>query len=236
MNIIQKIINLLQITAAASQVNIPVRVNYIVRVFMRKLVVIIALLFLIFGVICLLVNETRLEEELINELNLPSKLYPYKLGQNMPDSFACIFIEKARGENEVFRQLLDKGKISEVMLEVFINASGNVSVKVGKFPSIDPKTNRTVLSITFFDRTGQFFNERIEVPVNSTSPLDISSYYWEVRNEWTDVVTIFTGYVRLKAEIPKNYHPYYGLGTLVCLSGTSLAIYGFLAKPAKKRR
>jgi len=188
--------------------------------------VIAALLILIFGVICLLVNETRLEEELINELNLPSKLYPYTLGPDMPDGFACIFIEKARGENEVFRRLLDKGNISEVVLEVFINASGNVSFKVGS----------SVFEITFFNKTDKFINERVKVPVNATSAVARSSYCWEVRNEWTDVVTIFTGYVRLKAEIPKNYHPYYGPGTLICLSGISLAIYGFLAKPAKKRR
>jgi hypothetical protein len=203
---------------------------------MRKLMVIAALLILIFGVICLLVNETRLEEELINELNLPSKLYPYTLGPDMPDGFACIFIEKARGENEVFRRLLDKGNISEVVLEVFINASGNVSFKVGRFPFIDPNTNKTVFEITFFNRTEKFISERVKVPVNATSASYYSSHCWEVRNEGTDVVTIFTGYVRLKAEIPKNYHPYYGPGTLICLSGISLAFYGFLTKPAKKRR
>jgi len=196
-------------------------------VFMKKWVVVTALLILIFGIICLLVNETRLEEELIDEYNLPT---------SMTEGTACIFIERARGKNEVFRQLLDQGKISEVVLEVFINASGNVSFKVGRFPFIDPNTNKTVFETTFFDRTEKFINERVKVPVNATSAVDRSSYCWEARNEWTDVVTIFTGYVKLKAEIPKNYHPYYGPGTLICLSGISLAFYGFLTKPAKKRR
>lgn len=193
---------------------------------MRKLVVIAALLILIFGVICLLVNETRLEEELIDELNLPP---------SMTEGTACIFIERARGKNEVFRQLLDQGKISEVVLEVFINASSNVSFKVGRFPSIDPNTNKTVFEITLFNRTDKFINERVKVPVNATSAVDRSSYCWEVRNE-SDVVTIFTGYVRLKAEIPKNYYPYYGPGTLVCLSGISLAVYGFFSQTSQKRR
>lgn len=182
--------------------------------------VIVALAILILGVFCLLVSEIRLEEELIDELNLPTKFNPP--GQEGSE-VACIFIERARGKNVVFRQLLGQGKISEVFLEVFVNASGNVSVQVFNL----------WCDRTFFNETGRFFNETVKVDVIGTNATVLSSYWWIVRNAWFDAIDV-SGYVRLKAEMPKNFHPYYGAGTLFCLSGVSLAIYGFLTKPAKK--
>lgn len=200
---------------------------------MKKLVVAIALLILILGVISLLISETRLEEEIIDEWNplTPPTLFPDWHGINESDHTGCFFIERARGNNEIFRTLFDQGKISELLLELNVSASNRVNVKVGKFLFFNETTGETFFSIVFFNRTGVFINEIVEVMVNKS---DAKFYYLEIRNEGSDSVNI-SGYVILKGKMPKVFYPFYRFGTVMCFLGFCLAIYGFLAKPKRKR-
>lgn len=196
-----------------------------------------ALLILVFGVVSFLVNETRLEEEMIDEwVPKPAILYPEWGGINRSDHTGSFFILRARGENEDFMRLLDGGKISELRLEINVSANGTINVKVGRlvYPFRNDTTGETLfLEPLVFNRTSEFINELVSVTgINATN---YRNYWLEIRNKAGAFVEI-SGLIRVKVDMPKVYYPYYGIGTLMCLFGVSLMVYGFLAKPKRKLR
>jgi hypothetical protein len=200
---------------------------------MKKFVVIIALLILILGVISLLISETRLEEQVIDEWNpiKPSKLYPYwNETANEYNSTGYRFIDRAEGNNTKFRQLLERGEISEIFLELNVTASSPVRVRVGKLFYNSSSGKVDVVNATF-NEEGVYIAENVRVQVINGSA---NANYLEIANENVNSVDI-SGYIKLKAKMPEVFHPFYGFGTLMCLLGFSLAAYGLLAKPKRKR-
>lgn len=215
---------------------------------MRKFVVTAALLILIFGAVCFMISETRFEKELIDDWNPihPSTLYPKYYNETMPNYTGSFFIDRAYGRNELFRQLMKQRKIFKVSLEVCVNASGNVSVKVGKlmypFFNTSTPTYDPYFSDIFFSTTGSFINETVEVDITEIVEIIAAgraypSQYWlDIRNSEGDRVDIYLGYVRLWGEVPKTFHPFYGVGSLIFLLGFSLMIYGVLRSKRQNRR
>lgn len=196
-----------------------------------------ALIISVFGVVCLLISETRFEEEVIDEWNPihPSTLYPEWHGYNESDHTGVFFILRAYGNHELFRRLLDQGKISELSLDIYVNASGNVNVKVGNFIYRNETTGETFFSEIFFNTTGKLINETAKINLMGKTEKQCRAYWLEIRNVEGRSVDI-SGYVMLRGEMPKTFLPYYGLGTIMCLLGISLTIYGLSAKPKVKLR
>lgn len=195
---------------------------------MKKFVVIIALLILILGVISLLISETRLEEQVIDEWNpiIPSTLDSH-------NSTGWFFIRRPLGNNTRFRQLFEQGEISELFLELNATASDPVRVRIGRI-IYNASSGTVYLVNATFNEKGTNITERIEIEIDEYIRANADFIYLEITNEEVNPVSI-AGDVKLRGEMPNVFYPFYGFGTLMCLVGFSLAVYGLLAKPKRKR-
>lgn len=205
---------------------------------MRKSLVVIALAIFMFGVVlAVLVRETRIEEDVIDEWNpiYPSVLYPHwDYEKNEFNVTGYAFISRAKGIPEK-RAILEKAL--EVYLELNISASDEVRVRVG-FISWDegmPSQSSNPLyppkhsMIAIFDDSGTKFDQRVMVQgANGTS-----ADFLDIINEGTNVVNL-SGSVKLVGKIEKTLYPLSILGIELCLLGFSLLIFGLLIKPKRK--
>lgn len=212
---------------------------------MKKAVVFVALLVLVLGVVlAVAVQETRIGEEVIDEWNpiTPPVLYHYR--NDTEDKFnatGCAFIDRAVANTRAsdLKSLLESKSILELFLELNISASGSVRVRVGTLTFsdstynpyyYDPKSVKTDLVNVIFDESGAYINDRVKIDVNETRA---KADFLEIKNEGTKPVEI-SGNIKLIGKMPKPFHPYLGLGTLIGLSGFFLMAYGFWAKPKRR--
>lgn len=203
---------------------------------MKKFAVTIALLTLILGIISFFVSETRLEEQVLDEWNpTPSTLYPHwNEALNEYNSTLWLFIRRVMGNNTMFRQLFEQGEISELFLELNVTASSPVRVKIGRLLPY-PNSSRTYIPNPIFDEKGTNITKIVKVNVDENIRANVDFICLEIANEETTTVNI-SGYIKLKGKMPVVFHPFYGFGTLMCILGFSLIVYGLLAKPKRKSK
>lgn len=184
------------------------------------------------GFLFIVIRETRIVEDVIDEWNpiSPSVLYPYRNDtENKFNATYYAFIDRAvvsSGASD-FKSLLEGKNILELFLELNISASSSVRVRVGTLSIADSTYD---LVNVIFNESGSYINDRVRIDVNGA---DANANFLEIKNEGTKPVEI-SGNIKLLGKIPKPFYPYQSLGTLICLSGFSLMAYGFRAK--SKRR
>jgi len=170
----------------------------------------IAILFFAVGMILVFsVQETRVEEAVIDEWNpiTPSTLYP----QNVT--------------GWAFNVLTTNG----TFLELNISASDNVKVIIGAL-HYDEVAGEEIWSNVIFNQTGTTFTQKVEIAEKNVD-------FLEIKNEGANPVNI-CGNVRKIGNVRRQSYPYAGLGTLTTLSGLIMLIYGILTRPrtAKHRK
>lgn len=213
---------------------------------MRKNAVVFALILILGGgIISFLINEKRFEEE---------KLYEWKPKENFtldPNkenaTFHIFFFEIVHGMNIDFRKLFDRGEVPAWFLELNITASGGpVRVIVGRVLPEPVYTGgpyyyykQKWLKI-FLNCSGTCIVERLtfnatNINVTNNIVADARWLLLEISNEGVDPVRL-SGDVMFKAEMPKVFYPFLGLGIFICLLGSSLMVYGILVKPKPSRK
>lgn len=191
---------------------------------MRKALVIFALLIIVIGVVVSFSKEEHYVEELVVDKwdVTPSVLNP--IGE--PENATYIAF---RDRAEINARNL-KFDFNVSALELNINTSSPVSVKVGtiSYTSIGYETvDWELINLVFEDYKKQF-NDRIEVDGTKAD-------FLEIKNNGTIPVSI-SGYIKTMGRTLRTVYPYSNFGTLIVLVGVALLIYGFAAKPSRKRR
>jgi hypothetical protein len=177
----------------------------------RKAFVIMALIFLIVGIVlaAFSIQESYTEENTLDQWDLnkePSTLNPQDLGPSWT-------LEMPEGS----------------FFELNVSASNTVRMRIGT-PTYDEYVGEMVLMNPIFNQVGTRFTQKVAVGATDT-------YQVEIKNEGTTSVKI-SGNVFAKKIVTiyrPTVYPYSSLGILVVLGGLASLIYGILTKPKKRR-
>jgi hypothetical protein len=175
----------------------------------RKMFVIVALIFLMVGIVLVAafsIQESYTEENTLNEWDTMSRTLN-------PDSEPTWTLAMPEGS----------------LFELNVSASDTVRMRIGT-PLYDMVTGEEVSFDSIFGQVGTSFTQKVAVDASGT-------YRVEIKNEGTTSVSIW-GNVLAKEIVTKykaSSYPYAPLATPLVLVGVTLLIYGALTKPKKAR-
>lgn len=173
----------------------------------RKQLVVIALIFLIVGIVLAFSIQESYTKE--NTLDKWDPLTPSTLNPQNVTGWA-------------FMALTPDG----TFLKLNVTTSDTVRLRIGSM-TIDEVTGKEIWGNLIFDQVGTHFTQKVAIAGTSSKLL-------EIKNEGTTLVNI-SGNVKKIGNIYQTVYPYSGLGTLVVLVGLTSLIYGVLTKPKERR-